>query len=400
MSCAEPQLTVRPLTSTNAAASLQLGQEAFGVPTTQPTEHPPWPPAGTHPFGTFDGKRLAARMIDKEYDSHFGGALLPTSGIAGVTVQAEYRGRGLLTDLFRHTLESAKDRGATLSTLFPTAARIYRRFGYELVGDFATVQVPSWVLGFVHRPADVHTRRATEADVDAIRDLYESWASAQNGPLCRRGPIFRATPTEFLAGFTGVTVAVDDDGDEMCGFACWDRGQGYGETATLSVSDVIASTAGGYQALLSALGSFSSVTASTRIDTSGAEVIRTFLPTVHWETVDTSPYMLKVLDVCGALNHRRYPALEVELGFRLAGDFLEENNGCYAVAVGAGQGECRRVHECAGPTFTPRGLAQLFAGTQSCANLRTAGLLSGRTDADSSWDALFGGRQFHIRDYF
>jgi hypothetical protein len=43
----------------------------------------------------------------------------------------------------------------------------------------------------------------------------------------------------------------------------------------------------------------------------------------------------------------------------------------------------------------------LYAGVQSAANLRFAGLLWGGTPADDAiLDALFGGRQFHIRDYF
>ena len=32
------------------------------------------------------GPRLVARMVDRAFDSCFGGALVPTSGIAGVTV--------------------------------------------------------------------------------------------------------------------------------------------------------------------------------------------------------------------------------------------------------------------------------------------------------------------------
>jgi predicted acetyltransferase len=39
-------------------------------------------------------------------------------------------------------------------------------------------------------------------------------------------------------------------------------------------------------------------------------------------------------------------------------------------------------------------------GVQSCANLRLAGLLSGPDGDDAHWDALLGGRQFHIRNYF
>ncbi|MGH8967202.1 MAG: sterol carrier protein domain-containing protein, partial [Actinomycetes bacterium] len=52
------------------------------------------------------------------------------------------------------------------------------------------------------------------------------------------------------------------------------------------------------------------------------------------------------------------------------------------------------------PTFTSGGLAQSWAGAQSTANLRLAGELVGPAGHDAVWDALWGGRQVHVRDYF
>ena len=51
--------------------------------------------------------------------------------------------------------------------------------------------------------------------------------------------------------------------------------------------------------------------------------------------------------------------------------------------------------------LTPHGLALLYAGAQSSANLRAAGhLLGGDVGDDLDWDAAFGGRQVHIRDFY
>ena len=80
---------------------------------------------------------------------------MPTCGIAGVTVAAEYRGLGGMTPLFAETLRYARERGAVISTLFPTAPRIYRRFGYELIADFVTVELPTAMLAAVPRPAGI-----------------------------------------------------------------------------------------------------------------------------------------------------------------------------------------------------------------------------------------------------
>jgi len=394
-------LTVRPLTADDAPASQQLAYEAFGVPSSPPTEPAriDWP--GRAYYGAFAGETLVGRLADRAYDSCFGGVLVPTSGIAAVTVAAEFRGQGVLTPLFAETLRHARDRGALISTLFPTASRIYRRFGYEVIADFVTVELPTTALAAVPRPEVIRTRRADSSDFDRIREIYDTWAIAQNGPLSRRGASFTATAEEFLASFTGVTVAVDAAG-AICGFASWNRGQGYGERAVLSVIDLLASSADGYRALLAVMGSFGSVTGLTKIDTSGDDLARLFLPTLHWRVVDSSPYMLKIIDIPGAISCRRYPpGLSTQLRFRVEGDFLSENDGGYAIGVGRGRAECVRDDHSEDRVLTPRGFALLYAGAQSCANLRAAGLLrGGEVDHDLDWDALFGGRQLHIRDYF
>ncbi len=391
--------TVRPLGADDAEASRQLGFEAFGIPAETPSEPARFDTPGRHSFGAYADGTLAARLSDREFDSWFGGVTLPTAGIAGVTVAAEHRGRGALTPLFDTMLRAAKDRGAVLSTLFPTASRIYRRFGYEVVAELATVSVPTATLASTRPTPSTTTRRATEADVPAVRAVYEAWALEQNGPLTRRGPSFPATAADYLAGFTGVTVAEDSTG--IVGYVSWGRGPGYGDSARLAVTDLVARTPEAHRALLAVLGSFASVTPTTRIDTSGDDLARLFIPSLHWQVEHASPYMLKVLDVPLALSARRYPpGFTADLSFAVAGDVLAENNASYVLRVADGSGDCEPGAD-TDRTLTPAGLALLYAGAQSGANLRSAGQLTGgRVDDDLVWDALFGGRQRHIRNYF
>jgi len=392
-------LTVRRLGPDDAAAARQLGWEAFGVPATPPESEPRVDQPGMTWFGAFDGDVLVARMIDRAYDSWFGGALVATSGIAGVTVVAESRSRGALSPLFAATLQHARDRGAVISTLFPTAPGIYRRFGYELVADFVTVEVPTVALAAVAAPSRTTTRRATVADVEPARAVYDRWARAQDGPLSRRAVSDEAAPEEFLAEATGVTVA--EDGGRVVGYATWNRGQGYGESAALEVTDLVADTADGYRALLRVLGSFASVAPTTRLDTSGDDLARLVLPSLGWSVRHSSPYMLRVLDVVGAVEARRYPpGLRTELDLTLAGDVLPGLDGGYHLSVRDGRASCTPTTP-GDRVLTSRGLSLLYAGAQSCANLRAAGHLEGGDrDEDLDWDALFAGRQRHIRDYF
>jgi predicted acetyltransferase len=316
-----------------------------------------------------------------------------------VTVVAERRGDGLLTDLVRALLVEARERGEVLSTLFPTAPGIYRRLGYELIGALDTVELPMAELAAVRAPAGVTTRRATAGDFDAVRRVYETWAAAQNGPLTRRGPSFVASAEEFVGAFTGVTLAVDASG-EVVGFASWQRGQGYDPaTSTLEADDLLALGADAYRALWRVLGSFSAVTGRLRVSTSGADVARLVLPAGTWRVVDTHPYMLRLLDVAGAFSARSFDG-SAEAVLAVTGDPLGLLDGSYRLRVSGGRTTCERVEATDAATFTPQGLALAYAGAQSCANLRMVGHLAGPTTYDATLDRLLGGRRVHIRDYF
>ncbi|SDS20511.1 GNAT family N-acetyltransferase [Microlunatus soli] len=391
----------RPATADEAEQSRRLNHEAFGMPAEEPTEPARLTSPGAIDLAAFDGAVLAARLTARDYDSWFGGRLVPTSGIGGVTVALEYRGRGLLTPLFEQLFRTATERGAVISTLYPSASAIYRRMGYEVIGTAETARVPIAALGRIRRPADLVTRRATAADIPAVREVYDVWAAAQNGPLSRRGASFPTTDAELIKEFTGITVA--ESAGRVVGYSSWKRGQGWGADAVLSVSDLLATTADGYRALLADFGSFGSILGQVSLGTSGLDLLRHLLPTSDWQAGQCDPYMLKIIDVCGALAARGYPtALAVTLDFAVAGDPITGTNGSYRLSIADGRGHCERIDDDAAglPTFTPNGLAVVYAGAQSTAGVRTVGGLSGPESDDETWNLAFGGRPVRIHDHF
>jgi predicted acetyltransferase len=397
-----PERVTRLLTADDFDQTLRLGLEAFGQPpagTPLPTAED-FPRPGAHTWGTFEGDELVARLIGREYGSWFHAAAVPTCGIAGVTVVAERRGAGLMRDLFHAVLTQAAARGEVISTLFPTAPGIYRRLGYELVGSYDTVAVPTAALATVSPAAGTTTRRARTADVPALRGVYDAWAARQNGPLTRRGPSFPATDDEVLEGVTGITLAEEADG-RLVGYAMWRRGSGYDISARIEVEDLVTLTSDAARALWRVLGSFASVTGSVRLRTSGSDVARLVLPFADWDVVERHPYMLRVHDVAAALSALP-PAVDGQVDFRVEGDPLGTMDGDYRLRVAAGRTTCERAEiGGAAPVLTPQGMALLYAGDQSCGNLRLAGHLRGGGSADDAvLDAMLGSGQLHIRDYF
>lgn len=395
----DPEL--RELTVDDFDASLALGREAFGVPPagTPMASVDDWPYPGRHTFGTFRDGRLQARVAAREYHSWFRGVEVATCGVAGVTVAAEHRGEGLLADLLSAVLSDAADRGEVVSTLYPTAPGIYRPLGYELVTSYDTVEVPTAALATVRAPVGLTTRRATVADLPAVRAVYDTWAAQQNGPLTRRGPSFTSSDAEVLAESTGITLAVDEAG-EVVGYASWNRGPG-GADGRMDVGDLIGLGPDACRALWRVLGSFSSVVPAVRVRTSGADLARLVLPGLTWTVVETHPYMLRVLDLPGA-----FAALPLtgsaRVPLRVVGDRLGVLDGDYLLEVGEHGASCERTApEPTAAVLTPQGLALLWSGAQSCGNLRLAGQLTAGSPAhDATLDALLGGRQLHVRDYF
>ena len=378
---------IRPLTGDDGEAAEALAAEAFGA---APRPLPdPWPALGTRPWGAFHGRELAAVATVREFGSWFGDARVPTAGIASVAVRPEHRGGGLLAPLFAVLLADARAHGEVVSGLYPTAPGIYRRLGYEIVGELADVELPVAPLTRIPAPPDVVLRRADGSDAAAHQAVYDRWAAAQNGPLTRRGPHQRP-----FDGHDTVTLALDDGGEPV-GYAAWGRTDGY-HGATLTVHELIALSGPATAALWRMFGGFASIAGTVRLRTSGTDPARLALPAAPWRPVRQWPYGLRLLDVVGAFSAHGGAPLDVTLPFRVTGDGLD---GSYRLTASGGALTCEPAAD-GGPVFTGRGLALAYAGVQSCANLRFAGLLSGPDTDDARWDALLGGRQFHIRNYY
>ncbi|MEU2200559.1 GNAT family N-acetyltransferase [Isoptericola sp. NPDC019482] len=407
-------IEIRRSTFADVPAARRLGAEAFGV-STRPSPDPDpgsWPSPNVRPWVATDHDEVVAGLGVRSFTSWFHGARLPTAGFAGVTVAAEHRGSGLLRPLMAAALAEARDLGDVVSTLYPSSAGIYRGVGYEVVGAFEDVRIPVAALAAVPRPAGgVRARRATAADVPAVRRVYEQWASAQNGPLSRGEAPFIMEADEMVgpdADYTGVSLAVSGAGadEEVLGFASWSRGPGYDRTNTIEVDDLVALTPDAARALWRVLASFASVAGWVQVCTSGGwsgvDVSRLVLPD-HAATSVPRPYMLRLLDVPGALGSSRVAPVTARVRFAVVDPRTPDLEGAWTLEASVG---AVRVSpdDAATPgdrlTFTSAGLALTWAGAQSTANARLAGAVSGPAEHDAVWDSLWGGRQVHVRDYF
>ena len=117
-----------------------------------------------------------------------GGAQLPGSAVAGVTVRPTHRRRGILGRLMAAELGAARERGESVALLFASEYPIYGRFGFG-----PAVRSATWVIDTTRTRVRGSTRAgaiaivpATEAVRDTIHGLFDAWRAQQPGEIWRR----------------------------------------------------------------------------------------------------------------------------------------------------------------------------------------------------------------------
>jgi predicted acetyltransferase len=345
----------------------------------------------------FDDGLLVAKAVDREQGHWFGGRAVPASGVAGVAVATERRGAGLARVVLTRLLVAARERGALVSTLFPTTPLPYRALGWEECGAIEWTAVPTATLAALRIPPGVRPRAATAEDEPALRELYRDLARAGTAMLDRSGP---AWARGVLDDYDGVSVVEDDQG-RLTGYMSWDREPGYRETGMVTVDDFVVTTPVAGQALLSILGGWAAVAPTIRMKLSTVDPAVLASSSWHAPVVDRRPWMLRLVDAAGAVAARGWsPHLTGTVALELVDAECGWNAGPHRLVLDAGHGRL----EPGGPgglRLGPRGLALWYAGVASPDLLRRAGLLVGSDpDGEALLQVATAGPLPQLLDYF
>ena len=338
------------------------------------------------------GDVLVAQATDIQFDSWFGGSRLATAGIGNVVVAPEYRGTGAAKQIMVASLQRAHARGAVLSTLFGGAPGLYRRLGYELVASSKKWIVPLAALRGIDRPTTIKLRRATAADVAELRQLHNRLAAEGSGMVDR-------TVGAIAPSGAQTTVAIDSFGSIM-GALVWstsNRGRG----VSVHVSDLRVSSVDALRALLSSLATWGSVADIVSVQAVDDEPFRLLLGG-NAEPASVAPYMLRVLDVPGAISGRGWnPRVEGSVRIRVDDDVIEQNSGVWQLVATGGRVVVMPTSAEPDLTLTLRGLALWFSGVTRCAALRPLDLLVDGSDVtDALLDDLAAAPPVLVTEYF
>jgi predicted acetyltransferase len=345
-------------------------------------------------FWRVDGA-LAGGLAALPIGQFFGGRSVPMVGLAVVATTARSRGKGVAGQLLKAVLEELREKGVPISTLYPATVALYRRSGWEKAGTNCVIQMPADRIAVRDRTLQI--REATPVDDSAIRALYGQWAATQCGNLDRseafwtRARSFRGQPTRgfVLCGERGIEGYVYLRTDAQ-GEGAWDE----------RVHDLVVATPAAARGLLTFFSDYRTTRRNILWRSCPHDPLLMLLRESHHEIKWVSHWMLRIVDVAGALAARGYPQhVTTELHLAVEDDVLPANAGRYVLKVADGHGrvESGGRGELA---LDVRGLAALYSGFLAPSELVRCELATGSAAALEAAATLFSGPHPWMRDGF
>ncbi len=320
----------------------------------------------------YDESELVATATLIPGGQWFGGCTVDGVAVSAVGVAPHRRGEGISKALMAEALNLMHERGAAISTLFPTTASLYRSAGYEMAGDYVKRTIPLTDLATATIEADVESFAAD--GLPSLAPAYDALARLSSGSVARgedwwerrRSRTEHADVRVFL-----VKVQVAD------GFGYVVLGAQPSEHSfmDLRIDDLGAENG----TVLRALG-----TAITRFGTVTGTVTAFQAPWVlealtdhgqRWKARESIPWMLRLVDLAKAIKQRGWPPVTATVALQVSDSTLSHNDGSFELQVVDGEG-----------TLVPggpgtwhvdiRSLASWFTGWRSASQLASLGLLT------------------------
>jgi predicted acetyltransferase len=391
--------TVRLLREDELGQRWELGRLAFGGPDEAPASSLRTVD-GVSRLGAFDDAgRLIGSITDLPHEHWWGGRRVVSCGVSGVAVRPESRGAGVSRRLLTALLEHARERGAAISTLFPTVSDVYRAGGWEVAGVLEAADLDTAGLPRARSGQEVQLHPGTAADLPRVTDLYEQVARVHDGLLTRRGGFFDEPPeTPLPHGVDAITLAQVDG--ELTGALLFGRGRGYGPDARLDVSTLLARDPQTARALVEVLAGWRTVTRTVRVPLLAGDAVSTVLPLERAQDRSGQPFMHRPVDVVRAVESRGWPAhVRGRVAFRLTDTLAPWNDGVWELTIADGAGALTRAATEPDLTLDVRGFAVLYCGASTGRAAAQAGLAGGNADP-AALDLLGSGPRAQLLDYF
>ena len=377
-----------------------LGAHSFGGPRPEMVlEQRPIPPEEA--VAAYDGDRLVGHVAAHRFRQWFGGRAVPCGGVAGVMVMPDQRGSGLAARMMAAMTEAMRERGDVVSALYPTTASLYRSVGYEVAGWWGRRAVDVAELA---PPAGDVTWRRVEAGAPEVAAVYERCARGRDGWVVPTAPWWVSWAVGLDRGTNWVWIGDRESTDtrmpvsEPVAVVAYGHAKGERRLNDLDAHLVAGIDGPALAEALAFLGSNGTTADRLRTTLPGPVLARHVAQASRLPTLEDWPWMLRLIDLPGAIAARGWPAgLALEVTLRVsaparvpddpaAGDWTLRVAGGGATCEPAPSGESGAVEVAVGD------LAALYSGHLDPAALVDEGRLRGATpEVVSGLRAAFAG---------
>ena len=331
---------------------------------------------------------------------YLGGREVPQLGVLGVAVSPEARGEGIARQMMADCVREMHADGCPLSALYSAMHPLYRGAGYEAAGLLYDAAIPAGMIETTDRGAG--WREATKDDLPAIEACYAEYARHSHGMLVRCEYIWQRI-RESKFGPTRWFIVDDGQGgaEAYCFYVQdkWDSDDktiGTAAGTILRVTDLAWTTPRGFEHLRGFLRGFSSIVGEIRVNLPPASPLLHTLDDRRYSIRVHEPWMLRVLDIPGALTARGYPAaIDTELVLDIEDDIIETNTGRWTLRVKHGSSTVTPGGQGDALKCGIRDFAPIYTGYLSPSALRGIGRAECTDETASIASAVFSAGQPH-----
>lgn len=351
----------------------------------------------------FEGDRVLATAAARPFEQWFGGRTLPMTGVYAVTTLPEHRGAGLASRCVQQLLHEDRERGVPLSALYPATLRPYRRLGFELAGTYTRHEVGLDDLPEHAGPLAVDEYRPE--DLPAVRACYRLVAGTANGPIdCEDEDWWplRILGSTDPSRVHRAAVARDETG-AVRGYLAFVKEPAEGHldvSFRMTCTHFIASDAEALRSLLGYVRGFRGLGRSISFLGPPIHPLSLLVPEQRLLPAWSFRWMLRPLDVPGALQGRGYPPVRGESTIAVDDPLFADNRGPWRIEADGGSVRVDRVDADAGPPIHVRTLSALYTGFLSVRDAVRVGLLDAHHPAIAFLADLFTGPTPFMYDFF
>lgn len=284
-------------------------------------------------WGCFDNDQLISQFAAYPLKMNIHSVVYPIAFVTSVSTYPEYTGMGLMSKLMKKSLTEMRERGQTLSLLYPYSIPLYRKKGWEIVSDkmsyrIRDVQLPKnlEVPGYV--------RRVSWESLD-FKNLHTQFAGQTHGCLFRNNLAWDEY-WRWDEDDTTVAIYYRQDGSPR-GYMVY-----LIKEDMMYIKEMIYLDMESKKGLWNYIGAHQSMVDEVRGSNYFSEPIAFSLEDSDIkETI--RPYIMgRIVDVEKFMEHYQFqPDFRADLTFHISDPFLEWNNRSYTIHISDGSASIR-----------------------------------------------------------